>query len=144
MTHFLRKKGIIHQTTCINTPEQNGVSERKNIHLLEMTRTLMFQSNVPKIYWSDAILCATHLINRLPSSRLENKIPLEILYQQKITFDHLKIFGCTSFVHIKRKDKLDFVSTKTIFLGYSPFKKGYKCYDPINKKLFISRNVVFF
>jgi hypothetical protein len=109
-----------------------------------MTRTLMFQSNVPKKIWSDAILCATHLINRLPSSRLKNQIPLEILYQQKIIFDHLKIFRCTSFVHIKRKDKLDFVSTKTIFLGYSPFKKGYKCYDPINKKVFISRNVIFF
>ena len=82
-SNLFREKGIIHQTTCINTPEQNGVSERKNRHLLEMTRSLLFQNNVPKIYWSDAVLCATHLINRIPSVNLENKSPLEILYQQK-------------------------------------------------------------
>jgi hypothetical protein len=36
------KKGIIHQTTCINTFEQNGVSERKNRHILEVTRALFY------------------------------------------------------------------------------------------------------
>ena len=56
----------------------------------------------------------------------------------------MRVFGCTTFMHIKRNDKLDFVSQKTIFLGYSSYKKGYKCYDPINKKLYLSRNVTFF
>ena len=107
-----------------------------------MTRSLLFQNNVPKIYQSDVVLCATHLINRLPS--LENKSPLEIIYQQKITYDHTRVFDCTCFVHIKRNDKLDFVSQKTIFLGYSSYKNGYKCYDSINKKLYIFRNVSFF
>jgi Integrase core domain len=64
---FFKQKGILHQTTCINTPEQNGVSERKNRHLLEVTRSLLFQTNVPKSYWSDAVLTAAYLINRLPS-----------------------------------------------------------------------------
>jgi Integrase core domain/GAG-pre-integrase domain len=45
---FFKENGIIHQTTCVNTPEQNGVSERKNRHLLEKTRALLFQSNMPK------------------------------------------------------------------------------------------------
>ena len=38
--------GIIHQTTCPGTPPQNGVTERKNRHLLEVARSLMFQMNV--------------------------------------------------------------------------------------------------
>ena len=114
--NLFSKKGIIHQTTCINTLEQNGVSERKNRHLLEVTRALLFQSNVPKAYWSDAILNATYLINRTPSIRLKNKSPLEILYGNKINLDHLRIFGCVCFVHIKRNDKLDHHSRKTIFL----------------------------
>ena len=111
--------------------------------MLEVTRALLFQTNVPKSFWSDAILSATHLINRLPSVKLKNKSPLEIIYQQKPNINHLKIFGCVCFVHIKKKDKLDHTSTKTIFLGYSSTKKGYKCYDPTNKKLYFSRDVIF-
>lgn len=61
---FGKSKEILHQTTCRNTPEQNGVSERKNRHMLEVTRSRLFQSSVSKIYWSDAILTAVYLINR--------------------------------------------------------------------------------
>ena len=49
--HFLSSNGIEHQTTCVNTPEQNGVAERKNRHLLEVARSLMFTMNVPKFLW---------------------------------------------------------------------------------------------
>jgi transposase InsO family protein len=47
---FTNSKSIIHQTMCVYTPQQNGVSERKNRHLLEMIRTLLFQNNVPRIF----------------------------------------------------------------------------------------------
>jgi hypothetical protein len=134
----------LHQTTCINTPEQNDISERKNRHLLEVTRSLLFQNNVPKTYWSDAVLTATYLINRLPTARLKNMSPLEILKGRKIDLDHIRVFGCTCFVHIKRHDKLDKNSVKTIFLGYSSEKKGYKCYDPKKFKVYFSRDVSFF
>jgi transposase InsO family protein len=70
-SELFKSKGILHQTTCINIPEQNDVSERKNRHVLNVTRSLLFQNNVPKIYWSDAVLTATYLINRLPSARLK-------------------------------------------------------------------------
>ena len=57
--NFTNSKGMIHQTSCVYTPQQNGVSERKNRHLLEMTRTLLLQNQVPKIFWSDAVLTTT-------------------------------------------------------------------------------------
>jgi transposase InsO family protein len=120
-SNFFKQKGILHQTTCVYTPEQNGVSERKNRHLLEMTRVLLFQNNVPKRFWSDAVLTSTYLINRLSSAMLEYKSPLELLYQRKIKINHLRVFGCTCFVHKQRQDKLDYTSIKTIFLGYSSF-----------------------
>jgi hypothetical protein len=39
---------IIHESSCVKTPQQNGIAERKNGHLLDQTRALLFQNNVPK------------------------------------------------------------------------------------------------
>jgi hypothetical protein len=99
---------------------------------------------VPKIFWWEAVLTATYLINRVPGAILSFKIPLNIFYGRKINLEHLRIFGCTSFVHKNRIYKLDFTSIKIFFLGYSTQKKGYKCYDPKENKLYISRHVTFF
>jgi hypothetical protein len=95
-----------------------------------MTKTLLFQNNVPKFFLSEAILTAVYLINRLPSTNLLLKNPYEIIYGRKINVEHLKVFGGVCFVHKNRLDKLDFTSIKSIFLGYSSQKKRYKCYDP--------------
>ena len=42
MNSFFDSKGIIHQTTCVETPEQNGIAERKHQHLLNVARALIF------------------------------------------------------------------------------------------------------
>ena len=47
---FLKSKGIIHLSSCVDTPQQNGVAKRKNRHLLEITRYLLFESNAPDTY----------------------------------------------------------------------------------------------
>jgi hypothetical protein len=76
---FLSSHGILHQTTCVNTAEQNGVAERKNRHLLEVARSLMFTMNVPKFLWGEAVKTAAYLINRMPSRVLRYKTPIECL-----------------------------------------------------------------
>ncbi|CAN1319890.1 Retrovirus-related Pol polyprotein from transposon RE1, partial [Linum perenne] len=147
---FLTSKGIIHQSSCRDTPQQNGVAERKNRHLLEVTRALMFSSNIPKYLWGHALLTAAYLINRVPSKVLKFKTPLQVFQTSfpysRITSDlPLKIFGCTCFVLTppQFRSKLDPRSEKCIFVGYSPTQKGYKCFNPITKRLFVSMNVVF-
>ena len=76
---FLKEKGVLHQSTCPDTPEQNGVSERKNKHLLEVARAIMFYMNVPKYLWGDAILTTGYLINRMPMRVLKYITPLDCL-----------------------------------------------------------------
>lgn len=49
--NFLKTNGVVRELTCVDTPQQNGVAERKNRDLLEITRALRFQMNVPKFYW---------------------------------------------------------------------------------------------
>jgi len=67
LASFCTNHRIIHQTSCVLTSQQNGVAERKHRHLLDVTRTLMFNIHVSKHYWVDAILIACYLINCMPS-----------------------------------------------------------------------------
>ena len=50
---YLEGHGIIHQTTCSNTSQQNGVAERKNRHLLEVVRASLIAAKIPISYWGD-------------------------------------------------------------------------------------------
>ena len=63
----------------MNTPQQNELAKKKNEHLLNTTRVLLFQGNVPKSYWEEVILIVTYMINKLCSRVLDNTSPVEIL-----------------------------------------------------------------
>ncbi|WZZ88610.1 hypothetical protein YC2023_117189 [Brassica napus] len=141
----LSQYGILHQTSCPYTPQQNGVAERKNRHLMEVARSLMFQSNVPKRFWSDAVATACYLINRTPTKILNEKAPFEVLNKYKPVLDYLKVFGCLCYVLKpgEMRNKLEARSTKAVFIGYSATQKGYKCYDPIARRVLVSRDVKF-
>ncbi|XP_059632903.1 eIF-2-alpha kinase GCN2 isoform X3 [Cornus florida] len=147
---FLTEKGIFHQSTCVDTPQQNGIAERKNKHLLEVSRAIMFSMNVPKYLWGEAVLTATYLINRMPTRVLNYFTPLESLkksFPETRIYSNLplKVFGCTVFVHLpsRLRSKLDPRAEKCVFVGYAPNKKGYKCFNPTKKKMFISMDVFF-
>ncbi|CAL2230654.1 unnamed protein product [Prunus armeniaca] len=110
---------------CWHTPT-NGVAERKNRDLLEKTRSLMLQINVPKKVWSQGVLTVAYVINRLPSRVLNYKSPPEVLKGRKIDLSPLRIFGYVRFVHIQglHRDKFDLRAAKCVFMGYSSTQKG--------------------
>ena len=141
----LAKHGIVHQTSCPYTPQQNGVAERKNRHLMEVARSMMFHANVPKRFWGDAVQTACYLINRVPTKILKNLSPFEVLNKSKPFIDHLRVFGCVCYVMTpgEQRNKLEAKSTKAMFIGYSITQKGYKCYDPEARRVMVSREVKF-
>ena len=144
---FISQHGILHQSSCAHTPQQNGVTERKNRHLIETTRTLLLHYHVPFRFWGDAVLTACYLINRMPSSVLHDQIPHSLLFlDHPLYFLPPRVFGCTFFVHIltRGQDKLSVKATKCIFLGYFRLQKGYRCYSLQTHRYFLSTEVTFF
>ncbi|PRQ47582.1 putative RNA-directed DNA polymerase [Rosa chinensis] len=147
---FFHSHGIIHQTTCPQTPEQNGVSERKNRHVLDIARSHLFSAHMPKYLWGDAILTACHLINRLPSSVLNGQTPYAALsnHVSVPSFSNLpaRVFGCVVFVHVPKnqRSKLDARALKCVFVGYGVNQKGYKCFHPPTQKVFVTMDVTFY
>ena len=140
LSTFFEEKGVIHESSCVNTPQQNGVAEQKNGHVLAVTRAFLFQKNVPKNYWGEAVLTAIHLVNRLSTRVLDYNSPMGLFskfFPEFKTTNHLvpRVFGCFSFVHIhsNNRGKLDPRALKCIFVGYSSTQKGYKCYHPPTK-----------
>jgi len=85
------------------------------------------------------------LINTIPSSYSSSLSPFEKLYGYVPDYSSFRVFGCTFFVlhpHVERI-KLSSRSIICVFLGYGEGKKGYRCFDPITQKLYVSRHVVF-
>lgn len=126
--NYLGIHGIIHQTSCVETLARNGVAERKNRHMLDVARSLMFTMNVPKTYWGNAILTAAYLTNQMPLQVIDFRSLCELLQGTCSFIIPPKIFGCVCFVHNHRRaiSKLDPRTLKCIFIRYSATQKGYK------------------
>ena len=145
LLQIYHSKGIYHQHSCTQTPQQNGVVERKHKHLLETARSLLFQSNLPISFWGEAAQCATYLINRMPLSSLGNISPYKRLYNIAPTNDHLKAFGCLCFMSTLQqgRKKFDARADPCVFIEYSFAQTAYKAYNMKIKKIYVSKDVIF-
>ena len=141
----LKACGIRHELTIPKTPEQNGVAERLNRTLVETTRAMLLDANLPHKFWAEAVSTAVYLRNRSPSSAVVGTTPHQAWYGQKPRVEHLRVFGCTAFVHIPKDErgKLDSKTRKCILLGYGSVQKGYRVFDHLTQKTSYSRNVKF-
>jgi len=144
-SQYLRECQICHQYTCANTPQQNGVAERKNRHLAEICRRMLHAKNVLGRFWAEGMRTAAHVINKLPQPRLEFVSPFEKLWNKKPTVSYLRVFGCVCYVFVPDhlRSKIDKKAVRCIFVGYDNQRKGWKCCDPVNGRCYTSRDVVF-
>lgn len=74
---FFAPQGIIHQTSCVHTPQKNEVIKRKHKHLLEVSKSLLHQSKLPISYWKKFLRKTTFLINKCHSRILKGMTPHE-------------------------------------------------------------------
>ncbi|KAG8503337.1 hypothetical protein CXB51_001297 [Gossypium anomalum] len=109
---------------------------------MEKVRCMLLNANLPKSFWAEAASTTCFLINRSPSVAIEKKTPQEVWSGNPANYSDLKTFGCPTYAHVDN-EKLELRSIKCVFLGYKAGIKGYKLWCPENRKVMISRDVVF-
>lgn len=141
---YLKEEGITAQLTASYSPEQNGVAERKNRSIMEMARCMLIDSGLPNSFWGEAVSTAVFIHNRV-ITRSTGEIPYEQWSGSKVLFDNMHSFGSKCFVHIpkEKRRKLDHTGKEMVFLGYDNQSKAFRCYNPVTRKVEISRDVTF-
>lgn len=137
--------GIERHYTTPYTPQQNGVVERRNRTVVEMARSCLKEMNLPRKMWGEAIRHSIYILNRVPTRALTNMTPYEARYGRKPNLGYVRIFGCLAYMKTQGRSvqKLEDRSKKVVNLGKEPGTKGYRLYDPVDKRVWISRDVTF-
>ena len=147
---LLKEIGIKHEHGPPYSPQSNGKAERLNRTLNEHVRSMLFQANMPKSFWAEAMATAAYLINRLPSESINNAIPYELWYKKPLDLKQLKLlkpFGCKVNIYVPEErqpalSKVNPRSTFGCFIGYHS-SVSYKLWDFERKCFVTTRNVKF-
>ena len=134
---YLKSKGIQHELTVPNTPEQNEVLERMNRTSMESARSMLSHAGLRNNFWAEAVATAAYVRNRSPISALSEDVPpYQKWYGHKPNLEHLKVFGCIAYAHVpdSQRQKLDKKAKKFCFVGYSIQSKGYRLLDEIQRE----------
>ena len=148
MLEFLRTSGIKWERSIPHTPQQNGTSERLNQTLMNRARAMMTKSELPSMFWSEAVKAVCHLKNRTPCKGDDGlKTPWERAFGVKPDVSHVRVWGCDAFLRkagCKRKkigDKADAV--KLVGYGEEDGVKGYRFWHPKSKTVIFGRDATF-
>ena len=119
------------QYTMPGTPQQNGVSERRNRTLMDMVRSMLINSTLPVSLWMYALKTAMYLLNRVPSKAVP-KTHFELWTNRTPNIRHLHVLGCQAEIRVynPQEKKLDARTISGYFIGYPEKSKGYMFYCP--------------
>nr|GEW42522.1 retrovirus-related Pol polyprotein from transposon TNT 1-94 [Tanacetum cinerariifolium] len=124
-------EGILHQTSVAQTPEQNGVVERRNRTLVEAARTMLSAAKVPLFFWAEAIATACFTQNRSLVIPHHEKTPYHIINDRKPSVKFFHIFGSLCYI-VRDGENLDKMKEKgdeCIFVGYSTQSRAYRVFN---------------
>ena len=74
---FLQEHWIVAQYTMPGSPYQNCVAERRNRTLLDMVRSMLSNSKLPRFLWTEALKMTVYILNRVPT-KVVLKMPFEL------------------------------------------------------------------
>ncbi|GJX28644.1 putative ribonuclease H-like domain-containing protein [Tanacetum coccineum] len=137
LIELCRSKGIRRDYSNARTPQQNGVAERKNRTLIEAARTMLADSKLPTMFWTEAVSTACYVLNRVLVTKPHNKTPYELVSGKVPNISHLKPFGCLVTI-LNTSDHLGKFEGKAdegFIVGYAAHSKAYRVYNLSSKKI---------
>ncbi|KAF0688450.1 hypothetical protein As57867_019868, partial [Aphanomyces stellatus] len=142
---FYEDQGIEQQTTVPYAHQTNGTAERAIRTIVTIGRSMLHHAKLDKCFWGEAAMTAIYVKNRLPSPKIENKTPYEIVYKSKPSVKHMRVFGCRTYVLTPKEKRLkwDPKARAGVFMGYEEVSKAYRVYDIEAGQVVISRDVTF-
>jgi len=96
----LKEHGIQRKYSCSYSPQQNEIIERKNMHIVEITRGMLNEKNLPNYYWVKAGTTVVYIMNRTPTMAVHGMTLKEKFTSKKPYVSHLRMFGCIAYVHV--------------------------------------------
>ncbi|GKD34866.1 retrovirus-related pol polyprotein from transposon TNT 1-94, partial [Tanacetum coccineum] len=109
------------------TPQKNGVAKRKNMTLIEATRTMLANSLLPIVFWAEAINTACYVLNRVLVTKPHNKIPYELIIGRPPSISFMRPFGCpVTILNTRPLGKFNRKTEEGFLVGYKSSDETYK------------------
>nr|GEU67521.1 retrovirus-related Pol polyprotein from transposon TNT 1-94 [Tanacetum cinerariifolium] len=145
LIEFRGSKGIKREYSNARTPQQNRVTERKNMTLIKAARTMLADSFLPTTFWAEAVNTAFYVLDRVLVTKPQNKTPYVILTGRQPIISYLRPFGChvTILNTIDQLGKFDRKSNLGFLVGYSLNSKDFRVYNLETKRVEENMHVNF-
>ena len=137
--------GIVHELTPAHRPEIHGLAERWNKTVMRMANSMLFAARLSHILWPAAVAHANAIRNRLPVRGLGRYTPYELFFKQRPRLGDFKVFGCDAYKLLPTYPKVpgQMARKRLIFVGFTPDRLGYRCFDPIEFRFTTEFELVF-
>ncbi|CAI5955492.1 unnamed protein product [Closterium sp. NIES-64] len=138
-----RARGIRQTFTLPDSPQQNGIAERRIGMVMDVARTSMMHAAAPHFLWPFAVRYAAHQINLQPRVSMPETSPA-LLWTGKVgDASAFRVWGSRVFVRDLSADKLSPRAAPCVFLGFPPDTPGWQFYHPTSRRVLSSQDVTF-
>ncbi|CAI5984003.1 unnamed protein product [Closterium sp. NIES-65] len=140
---YCRAQGIRQTFTLPDSPQQNGIAERRIGMVMDVARTSMMHAAAPHFLWPFAVRYAAHQLNLHPRVSRPDMSPV-LLWTGKVgDASAFRVWGSRAFVRDLCADKLSPRAAPCVFLGFPPDAPGWQFYHPSSRRVLSSQDVTF-
>ncbi|CAI5462195.1 unnamed protein product [Closterium sp. Yama58-4] len=140
---YCAEHGIRQTFTLPDSPQQNGVAERRIGLVMEVARTSMIHAAAPHFLWPFAVRYAAHQLNLWPRVSSPETSPTLCWTGEVGDASVFRVWGCRALVRDTSADKLSSRAVPCVFLGFVPDAPGWQFYHPTSHRVFASQDVTF-
>ncbi|CAI7828373.1 unnamed protein product [Closterium sp. NIES-53] len=140
---FCRGEGILQSFTLPDSPQQNGIVERRIGFIMEVARTSMIHAAAPHFLWPFAVRYVAHQLNLWPRVTLP-ETSSTLRWTGKVgDASVFRVWGSRAFVRDTSADKLSARAIPCVFIGFVLDAPGWQFYHPISRRVHPSQDVTF-